>query len=93
MNILGKVKSPCFYVDKTIRTIKIGIIWGTWAAQLVERQTLAQVVISQFGGSSPVPGSVLTARSPEPASDSVSSSPSAPLSLMLCLSLSLKINK
>ena len=32
-------------------------------AQLVKRPTLAQVMISQFVGSSPVSGSVLTARS------------------------------
>ena len=34
-------------------------------AQSVERPTLAQVVILQFVGSSPVSGSVLTARSLE----------------------------
>ena len=41
-------------------------------AQWVEHPTSAQVVISQFVTSSPASGSVLTARSLEPASDSVS---------------------
>ena len=54
---------------------------------------VAQLMISRPVGSSPAPGSVLTARSLEPASDSVSPSPSAPPHLC-CLSLSLsKINK
>ena len=47
-------------------------------AQSVERPTLAQVMISQLVGSSPVLGSVLTARSLEPALDSVSPSLAAP---------------
>ena len=34
---------------------------GTWVARLVERPTSAQVMISQFVGSSPASGSVLTA--------------------------------
>ena len=42
-------------------------------AQLVKHLTLAQVVMWQFVGSSPASGSVLTAQSLEPASDSVSS--------------------
>ena len=58
-------------------------------AQSVERPASAQVMISRFVGLSPVLGSVLTARSLEPASDSVSPSLSAPPLLMLCLSLSL----
>ena len=53
--------------------------WGTWVAQLAERQTLAQVMISQFVSSSPVSGSVLTAQRLEPASDSVSPRLSLPL--------------
>ena len=57
-------------------------------AQLVGRPTSPQVMISQFVGSSPASGSVLTAWSLEPISDSVSSSLSAPPPLMLCLSLS-----
>ena len=61
---------------------------GAWVAQSAERLTLAQVMISQFVGSSPASGSLLTAQSLEPASDSVSPSLSAPPPLMLCLSLS-----
>ena len=56
-------------------------------APSVERPTSARVTISQFVGSSPVSGSVRTARSPEPASDSVSRFLSAPPLLALCLSL------
>ena len=65
--------------------------WGAWVAQSVEHPTSAQVVISRSVSSSPASGSVLTARSLEPASDPVSLSLSAPPPLMLCLSLS-KIN-
>ena len=63
-------------------------------AQSVECPTSAHVMISRFVGSGPASGSVLTAQSLEPASDSVSPSLAAPLPLALCLSLSLsKINK
>ena len=44
-------------------------------ALLVKRLTSAQVMISWFVSSSPMSGSVLTAQSLEPASDSVSASP------------------
>ena len=75
------------------------ILQGAWVAQSVKRLLLAQVMFLRLMGLSPVWGSVLTARSLEPASDSVSPSLSAPsplilspsLSLSLCLSLS-KIN-
>ena len=50
---------------------------GAWVAQSVERLTLVQVMISQSVGSSPVSGSVLTAQSREPASDSEAPSLSA----------------
>ena len=60
---------------------------GAWVAQLVKHPTSAQVVISRFMGSSPTSGSVLTAQSPEPVSDSVSPSLSAPPLLMVCLCL------
>ena len=65
---------------------------GAWVAQSVERPTSAQVMISQSVGSSPVLGSVLTARSLEPASGSVSPSLSLSASplLTVCLSLSQK---
>ena len=63
---------------------------GAWVAQSVKRPTSAQVMISQLVGLSPTLCSVLTARSLEPASDSMSPSPlSAPPSLTLCLSLPL----
>ena len=71
---------------------------GAWGAQSVKRLISAQVMISQLVSLSPTSGSVLTARSLEPASDSVSVSVSVSLSLSpsLCpfpahaLSLSLK---
>ena len=67
-------------------------------AQSIKCPTSAQVIISQLMSLSRASGSVLTAQSLEPASDSVSPSLSAPLLLTLCLSLSLslslsKINK
>ena len=63
---------------------------GTWVAQLVKRPTLAQIMIFQFVSLSPASGSVLTAQSLEPASDSESPSLSTLLLLVLCLSLPLK---
>ena len=47
---------------------------GAWVAQSVEQPTLAQVMISRSVSSSPASGSVLTAQSLEPVSDSVSPS-------------------
>ena len=71
-----------------IESFKSNQARGTWVAQLVKRPTSAQVMISQFVHLSPVSGSVLTAQSLEPASDSVSPSPSAlplfALSLSVC---------
>ena len=61
-------------------------------AQSAKHLTSAQVVISQFVGSSSTSGSVLTAQSLEPASDSVSPSLSALPPLMLCFSLSLYLS-
>ena len=58
-------------------------------AQSVKHLTLAQVMISQFVSLKPVSGSVVTAQSLEPASNSVSPSLSVPPLLVLCLS---KIN-
>ena len=49
-------------------------IKGAWVAQLVKSPTLAQVMIPLLLGSSPTSGSVLTAQSLEPASDSGSPS-------------------
>ena len=51
---------------------------GAWVAQLVKRPTSAQVMILRSVGLSPASGSVLTAQSLEPVSDSVSPSLSAP---------------
>ena len=59
---------------------------GTRVAQSVKRPTSAQVMISRSVSSSPAWGSVLTAQSLEPVSDSVSPSLSAPPLLALCLS-------
>ena len=63
-------------------------------AESVKHPTSAQIMIriSQLVSSSPASGSVLTAQSLEPASDSVSPSLFVLLPLMLCLSLS-KRNK
>ena len=60
---------------------------GPWVALSVKRPTSAQVMISQLMGSSRTSGSVLTAQSLEPASDSVFPSLSDPPPLTLCLSL------
>ena len=62
---------------------------GAWVAQSVKRLTSAQVTISLFLSLSPESGSVLTARSLGPASDSASvflPSPAQSLSLTLALS-------
>ena len=65
-------------------------VTGIWVAQSVKHPISAQVMISLLVSSSPTSGSVLTAQSLEPASDSVSPSLSAPSLFMLCLSLSQK---
>ena len=62
---------------------------GTWVAQSIKHLTSAQVMISPFVGSGPASGSVLTAWSLQPASDSVSPSLSALPPLALSPSLSL----
>ena len=64
-----------------------GKMRGAWVAK---RPTSAQVTISRSMSLSPASGSVLTAQSLEPVSDSVSPSLSAPPLFMLCLSLSQK---
>ena len=63
---------------------------GSWVAQSVESPTSAQAMISQSVRSSPASGSVLTARTLKPASDSVPPSLFTPPPLMFCLSI---INK
>ena len=70
--------------------VKIQTLGGTRVARSVKRPTSAQVMISRSVGSSPALGSVLTARSLEPVSDSVSPSLCDPPPFMLCLSLSQK---
>ena len=92
-----------FTGNKEVRQDQKGRVQGAVGAQSVRPPTSAQVMISGFVGSGPMPGSVLTAQSLEPALDSVSPSLSAPSLLMLSLSsslstlpslaLSLKINK
>ena len=59
-------------------------------AQSVGHPTSAQVMISRSVGSGPASGSVLTAQSLEPVSDSVSPSSSDSPLFMLSLSLSQK---
>ena len=56
------------------RVMKSKPTQGTWVAQSVKWPTSAQVMISRSVSSSPASGSVLTAQSLEPASDSVSPS-------------------
>ena len=68
----------------------MSVIWNTWVARLVKRPTSAQVMISGFVSLSPASGSVLTAQSLEPASDSVCPSLSAPPHHSHSVSLSLK---
>ena len=70
---------------------KRNISGGAWVAQSVKGPTSAQVMISQVVSLSPMSGSVLTARSLEPASDSLSPSVSHPPLLTLSLAFS-KIN-
>ena len=71
--------------------LKYYLLWGAWVAQSVKRPTWAQVMILWFVGSSPVLGSVLTAQSLEPASDSVSPPFSAPPMLMLSFSVQINV--
>ena len=69
-----------------------GHIGRAWVAQSVKHLTLAQVMTPWFVGSNPTSGSVLTARSLEPALDCVSLSlwPSPTCTLSLSVSLSQK---
>ena len=62
-------------------------------AQSVERPTSAQVMISLFVSSSSTSGSVLTAQSLKPGSDSVSPSLSLPLPCLHSVSVSQKQSK
>ena len=67
--------------------------WGSWVAQSVELLTLAQVTILRFVSWSPASGSVLTAQSLEPASDSLCLSLPLPHSCARSLSLSPSVSK
>ena len=83
------------YVSSQKDLVEIMNSRGAWVAQLVRRPTSAQVMISRFVGSSPASGSMLTAQSLEPASDSVSPSlslPPAPPRLVLYLSENKQVN-
>ena len=73
-------------------TIENTPTWGARVVQSVKHLTSAQVMISQSMSSSPASGSVLTAQSLKPVSDSVSPSLSDPPPFMLSLPFS-KINK
>ena len=72
-----------FFSLVLVMEAKDEVFQGAWVAQSVKHLTLAQVMIWQFVGSSPASGSVLTAQSLEPASDSVTPSLSAPPLLVL----------
>ena len=95
--LFGKHNRASLSVSEAITPcIKAAYPWGTWVAQSVKHLTLAWVMISQFVGSSPTSGSVLTAQSLEPASDSVSPSLSALPHSCVCvraLSLSLSLSR
>ena len=73
------------------------IIRGSWVAPSVKRLTSAPVMISRFVSSRPASGSVLTAQSLEPVSDSLSPSLSLTLphscSVSLCLKNKFKKHK
>ena len=64
--------SPTLGVEPTKNFFKKFNFRGAWVAESIKCPTSAQVMISQFVSSSPASGTVLTAQSLEPASDSVS---------------------
>ena len=81
---VGKDRQKC---KQLFGALEPGNNWDAWVAQSVKCLTLAQVMLSGFVSSSPGSGSVLTAQSLAPASDSVSLSLSAPPLLTDSLSL------
>ena len=82
----------CTFMPLNIGLFKGWLMRGAWVAQSVKHPTSARVMISRSVSSSPTLGSVLTAQSLEPISDSVS--PSLWPSPIRALSLSVsKINK
>ena len=76
----------CIFLKDFITNLKL-LFRGSWVAQSFKCWTSAQVIISRLVSSSPAWGSVLTAQSLEPDSDSVFPSLSAPPQLVPCLSL------
>ena len=84
----GFLPRPCRFSVLTLRALRINLGGSPGGAQSVERPTSAQVTISRFMSSSPTSGSVLTARSLEPASESVTPSVSAPVPLVHACGLS-----
>ena len=88
----NQITSPSF-LSKGQKDLRPDPSGGAWVAQSVKHPTSAQVKTSRFVSLSPASGSVLTAWSLQPASDSVSpslcSSSTRTLSLALSLSLSL----
>ena len=73
--------------NSEIIMLKKKLSGSAWESQSVKRPTSAQVMISQSVSSSPASGSMLTAQSLEPPSDSVSPPLSAPPLLAPCLCL------
>ena len=89
--VINTMENKCKHDSKIHMLIILKyLLRGVWVAQSVKRLTSAQVMVSRSVSSSPTSGSVLTAQSLEPVSDSVSPSDSDPPPFMLCLSLSLK---
>ena len=64
-------KYPCLLVPRMDCGVRNHKDRGAWMAQSVKPPTSAQVMISRSVSSSPASGSVLTAQSLEPVSDSV----------------------
>ena len=87
---LGFKATTASYLMGSLRNSQKFSLRGAWVAQSVKCPTSAPVKISRFMRSSPASGSVLTAQSLEPASDSVSPSVTALPPLTLCLPLSQK---
>ena len=77
--------------ENRLDAIKSRTSKGAWVAQSVKRLPAAQVTVLKSVSSGPTSGSVLTAWSLEPVSDSASPSLSASPPLTLCLSLYLSL--
>ena len=90
--IIKKITVHFTWESTLLGALKNCKIRGAWVAQSVKQPTSAQVMISQFVGSIPASGSVLTAQNLDPALDSVSPSLSAPPLPTLSLSPSKLLN-